>query len=90
VETQQFAMKVAIVTLAAMAVVSLVGLLVLAAVRDGSVADQVISTIESGLQIGIPALATLAGVHSVVAGFVQSKQITTNGPTTPADGGNAA
>ena len=66
---------IAAVTLGAVLIVSLIGILVLAAVHDGELANHALDTFNQIIVVVIPAIAALAGIDKLVTGITAGKSI---------------
>ena len=69
---------IAAATMAALLVISLVGILILAAAHDGELANHALDTFNQIIIVVVPAMAALAGVERVVTGLTASKTVAAN------------
>ena len=69
---------IAAATMAALLVISLIGILILAAAHDGELANHALDTFNQIIIVVVPAMAALAGVERVVTGLTASKTVAAN------------
>jgi hypothetical protein len=67
---------IAAITLGAVLIVSLISILVLAALHDGELANHALDTFNQIIVVVVPAIAALAGIDKLVSGITASKSIT--------------